>query len=232
MKDALLGYNTNVVRLGHVLHVQTEDSGKGRPHVLTHLFAEGTILATKKTEYADIVDVADLADQVRALMRNQHKAMIYELRDGVHDETILRILGAAPAVAATAEEPAPDAGVQGAPAPGPSGSAAPPWPVAPQCPQPAPSGSPPGRRESVPPPPGAGRRAPAPPPSAEAGVEVLGRRAAAERARGPFAPFEDVLLQVGEDGDRSGFGRDLISDRSLDDVILSYLAEEMAKEDK
>ncbi|MDI7267824.1 MAG: hypothetical protein QME96_07510 [Myxococcota bacterium] len=157
MKDALLGYNTNVVRLGRILHIQTEDSGAGRPHVLTHVFSEGTILASRKTEYAHIVGTPDMADQVKGMMKAQHKAMLLEVRDGVHDDAISRIA-----------LPEASGGI-------PSGVAA--------------------------------------------------------AARGELAP--PVGLKPANVGTaRSGFGRDLISDRSLDDVILSYLAEELTRDRK
>ena len=37
----LLGYNTNVRHKGKLFHIQTEDSGIGHPHIITHLFADG-----------------------------------------------------------------------------------------------------------------------------------------------------------------------------------------------
>ena len=37
----LLGYNTNVRHKGKLYHIQTEDSGVNRPHIITHLFADG-----------------------------------------------------------------------------------------------------------------------------------------------------------------------------------------------
>lgn len=89
----LLGYNTNVRHAGKLFHIQTEDSGVGHPHVITHLFVEGTILATKKTSYDHILDSDDLESGVRQLMKDQHKAMFIELRDGVHDDIASKIIG-------------------------------------------------------------------------------------------------------------------------------------------
>lgn len=83
----LLGYNTNVRHKGKLYHIQTEDSGVRRPHIITHLFADGgRIVATKKTKYDDLIGSDDLNDRVKAMMRDQHKAMFIELRDGHHDE--------------------------------------------------------------------------------------------------------------------------------------------------
>lgn len=89
----LLGYNTNVRHAGQLFHIQTEDSGREHPHIITHLFTSGTILATKKTPYGDVLDASDWEDRVRQIMKDQHKAMFVELRDGVHDDIASQILG-------------------------------------------------------------------------------------------------------------------------------------------
>jgi hypothetical protein len=89
----LLGYNTNVRHGGKLFHIQTEDSGIDHPHVITHLFVDGTILATKKKSYADSLDQEHWENTVRALMKDQHRAMFIELRDGTHDQTARAIFG-------------------------------------------------------------------------------------------------------------------------------------------
>ena len=85
-QSPLLGYNTNVRHKGKVFHIQTEDSGVTRPHVITHLFADGgRVLKTAKTSYADLVGADDLPAQVKKLMQDQHKSMFVALRDGQFD---------------------------------------------------------------------------------------------------------------------------------------------------
>lgn len=85
-QSPLLGYNTNVRHKGKVFHIQTEDSGVTRPHVITHLFADGgRVLKTAKTSYAELVGADDLPVQVKKLMQDQHKAMFVALRDGQFD---------------------------------------------------------------------------------------------------------------------------------------------------
>jgi hypothetical protein len=85
----LLGYNNNIPYKGHVYHVQTEDSGSKRPHVITHLFADGgRVVSTTKTSYADMVGIENMADKVRTLMRDQHKGMVISLRDGEFDHLL------------------------------------------------------------------------------------------------------------------------------------------------
>ncbi len=107
----LVGYNTNISYKGTVYHVQTEDSGTRNPHIITLLYDKGTILARKKTSYADIADAPDYEEKVRELMKEQHKAMIKELIHGKHtvgrqtpqpvpkqaDDAVIRVPEAAPA---------------------------------------------------------------------------------------------------------------------------------------
>ena len=82
----LLGFNNNVRHKGRVFHIQTEDSGIRHPHVITHLFADGgRILKTTKTSYAEHIGQERLAETVRAMMQEQHKAMFIALRDGQFD---------------------------------------------------------------------------------------------------------------------------------------------------
>jgi hypothetical protein len=80
----LVGYNTNVPYKGKLYHVQTEDNGTKNPVVITLLYIKGTILASKKTNYAHLVSEPGCREAVRELMKEQHKTMIKELIRGVH----------------------------------------------------------------------------------------------------------------------------------------------------
>jgi len=83
----LVGYNTNVRHKGKLYHIQTEDSGVKRPHVITQLFADGgRIIASEKTSYEESVGADNLAEIVKQLMQEQHKRVFIGLRDGVYDE--------------------------------------------------------------------------------------------------------------------------------------------------
>ncbi|MDH5492439.1 MAG: hypothetical protein OEY14_10845, partial [Myxococcales bacterium] len=87
MASPLLGYNTNVRHKGKLYHIQTEDSGIKRPHVMTHLFADGgRIIASTKTGYAEHLGAEDYKAKVKKLMQEQHKAMFIALRDGIYDD--------------------------------------------------------------------------------------------------------------------------------------------------
>jgi hypothetical protein len=88
-RSPVLGYNHNVRYAGRLWHVQTEDSGVSNPHIFTHLFHNGTILATKRSDY----DPASEVGAVQKLMQVQHKAMLRELKQGAFDDKITRFFG-------------------------------------------------------------------------------------------------------------------------------------------
>ncbi len=102
----VLGFNNNVRHQGRIFHIQTEDSGVKRPHVITHLFGDGgRILKTARTNYSEHVGRSDIAQVVRQMMKDQHKAMFVALRKGELNSIIEEAFGP-PLVVAPA--PAPD----------------------------------------------------------------------------------------------------------------------------
>jgi hypothetical protein len=236
----LLGFNNNVRHRGRVFHIQTEDSGTKNPRIVTHLFADGgRIIRTTRTDYAEHVGRDDLAQVVRKLMKEQHKGMFIALRAGELDELILGSgLSLGPEVVRTPVELALDSSPSAAPVPVPV-------PETPEPPAPrARSLSNPNLRRMLPsvPPPAAGSieldvesldRNPPPLPRAPriaAAAPNAGRDAtpapasAAERyaPSRPAAIFGDVPPDSA-----SIFGEKVISEKSLDEVILSYLAEDL-----
>lgn len=84
----VVGFNHNFSYKGQVYHVQTEDSGIKNPHIITLLYRGGTILASKKTSYADIVKVDNLESVVEELMKAQHREMLRLLKNGDFDELL------------------------------------------------------------------------------------------------------------------------------------------------
>ncbi|GEJ55616.1 hypothetical protein AMYX_03570 [Anaeromyxobacter diazotrophicus] len=206
------GFNHNVKHRGKAYHIQTEDSGVANPQITTHLFVGGNILATKKTSYADIASAENLGQVVRELMEEQHKEMLRNLVNGVYDDR-----DEALSSQARAYQPGQLAGEPAAP-PRPAA------PAAPAKPPPPPAAAPPvaGRpaqpapqvvfRPAVTPPPVLSRPA-APPPLPGHPPAAGAPRPSAAR---PAAPAPADAL----------FGDDLASEKSLDEVILSYLSEE------
>jgi hypothetical protein len=188
-KRVVTGFNHNVKHRGKVYHVQTEDSGRGNPHIITHLFVGGNILASRKTSYADIAAAENLAQVVRELMEEQHKEMLRNLVNGVYDD-----VDAAYGERAQHYQP----GQLGGDAP-----RAGPAPLASAIPV---GGTPPG----IPP------RPPTPSPRTPLPPEALAARAV---ARPPLHGGADSVI----------IGEDLLSEKTLDEVILSYLAEDLGE---
>ena len=98
----LIGYNTNIPYKGRVYHVQTEDSGLANPHIITLLYHQGAILRSVKTGYTHIIGSSDFEEQLRNLMKHQHREMIRELITGKCDTEHMG--GGGDAVARTGEE--------------------------------------------------------------------------------------------------------------------------------
>jgi len=221
VKRMVTGFNHNIKHRGKAYHIQTEDSGLGNPHITTHLFVGGNILASKKTGYDDIIGAENLAQVVRELMEEQHKEMLRNLVNGVYDDVDAALAAQArayqPGQLASSAVPAPSPrAAPRLPAPVVAAAAAPP-PPARSAARPAvplvvrPATSLPAR------PP-----APSPPPlPARAAVRPLPPEVVAARRAPP-----PVLRN---DGAQTLFGEDLISEKSLDEVILSYLAEDLGE---
>jgi hypothetical protein len=91
----ITGSNTNVRHGGKLFHVQTEDSGRSNPHVISHLYHGGTILASEKNRYDERLDLDSdtLSRDVRALIEEQHKQMLKRLKRGEFDSVIAERLG-------------------------------------------------------------------------------------------------------------------------------------------
>jgi hypothetical protein len=75
----LSGINTDIEHDGKIYHVQTEDGGHQNPVIVTHLFAGGAILASRKVSYADVIQGGPNPDVIREMMKEQHQAMIKSL---------------------------------------------------------------------------------------------------------------------------------------------------------
>jgi FHA domain len=86
---AQVGFNNNVKYKNRTFHIQTEDSGLDKPHIITHLFVDGGhVIKSHKRSYAEHVHRTDVAMYVRQLMKGQQLEMALALRDGKFDEII------------------------------------------------------------------------------------------------------------------------------------------------
>jgi hypothetical protein len=88
-RRAQVGFNNNIKFRDQVFHVQTEDSGLDKPHLITHLFADGgRVIKSHKRTYASEVSRPDVSAFVRALMKQQHMEMVLMLREGKFDDIL------------------------------------------------------------------------------------------------------------------------------------------------
>lgn len=86
---AQVGFNNNVKYKGQTFHIQTEDSGLDKPHISTHLFADGgRVIKSHKRSYAEHVGRPDVTPYVRQLMKGQQLEMALALREGRFDPII------------------------------------------------------------------------------------------------------------------------------------------------
>src|SRR5512147_3145276 len=83
----LTGYNTDFKFQGKIYHCQTEDGGVNNPSIVSLLYFQGAILASRKTSYADILKADCLDEVVRELMMEQHKQLIRDLLQGKLDRS-------------------------------------------------------------------------------------------------------------------------------------------------
>lgn len=201
----LSGFNTNFRYRGVLFHVQTEDSGLENPHVITHLFHGGNIMASEKRDYSDLVasEASDaLETAIRKMMEGQHKAMLKGLSRGEHDAVIEQRMG--PDVFRVADpsatsSPTPVTEEERPPAQPPEGLA-----VTPASAPPSQAMAEPTRIDAP----------PAPPPMAPAS-----ERSTAEETQ-PVSRLSRV------------FGDRVVSEKPLDEVVLDYLVENARKKKK
>jgi hypothetical protein len=122
-RRAQMGFNNNIKFQDRVFHVQTEDSGLDQPHIITHLFADGGhVIKSVRTDYAEHLDHPDRAGVVMRMMREQHRNMALDLRDGRLDETIDRLRARAAQEAEEQQDSAQESQNHPAPAPAANGS--------------------------------------------------------------------------------------------------------------
>ncbi|MBS1792859.1 MAG: hypothetical protein JSS81_03335 [Acidobacteria bacterium] len=84
----ITGFNTDIEHDGVIYHVQTEDKGVETPLILSLVYNRGTILASKRTPYEDLIqnglDEKILAER----LQKQHKLLCAAVRAGRIEELI------------------------------------------------------------------------------------------------------------------------------------------------
>jgi len=78
----LTGFNTDIDHDGTTYHVQTEDRGSGNPLIESLVYVRGEILATRRTEYKNLLDAGGDSHLIKTLMERQHRAIVDAIRAG------------------------------------------------------------------------------------------------------------------------------------------------------
>jgi len=236
----VLGFNNNVRHRGRIFHIQTEDSGVKFARIVTHLFADGgRIIKTARTDYGEHLEKGDVAKVVRSLMKDQHRAMFTSLRAGELDSLLERAVGPLSEQPPAVSRPAGPKSVRPPPSVRPPRTSVP--PERPQSERP--------RRRSLSNPALRGVAQSMLPPNADgfdldvATLDKLPSRSRSQRPPGPKSvrpprsrppqprpqPQRPAaqFANAPEARARSIFGDEAISEQTLDEVILSYLAEDL-----
>ena len=86
LATVITGFNTDIEHDGVVYHVQTEDKGLDTPIILSLVYAGGTILASKRSPYADLI-ATGFSDEVLAeRLKRQHKLICAAIHSGRIDD--------------------------------------------------------------------------------------------------------------------------------------------------
>ena len=78
----ITGYNTDVEFEGVTYHVQTEDKGLARPIILSLVYDRGTILASKRLPYDDLLEGTFDEEILSARLHRQHKLICAAIQAG------------------------------------------------------------------------------------------------------------------------------------------------------
>ena len=73
---------------GCVYHVQTEDRGRDTPMLESLVYIGGTVVASKRTPYADRLSNGATEEMIAALLKRQHQVIIAAIKAGRIDDLI------------------------------------------------------------------------------------------------------------------------------------------------
>lgn len=102
----ITGFNTDIEHDGVVYHVQTEDKGLDSPIILSLVYVGGTILASKRSPYSDLIEQGFSDEVLAERLKRQHKLICAAINSGRIND--LKKMGGRPKEAAekVVEEPA------------------------------------------------------------------------------------------------------------------------------
>jgi hypothetical protein len=98
----ITGFNTDIEHEGVVYHVQTEDKGLDSPIILSLVYTGGTILASKRSPYQDLI-AEGFSDEILAeRLKRQHRLICAAIHSGRIND--LKKMSGRPREAAVKEE--------------------------------------------------------------------------------------------------------------------------------
>lgn len=82
----ITGFNTDIEHEGTVYHVQTEDKGLDTPIILSLVYVGGTILASKRSPYGDLIEQGFSDEALAERLKRQHKLICAAINSGRIDD--------------------------------------------------------------------------------------------------------------------------------------------------
>lgn len=102
----ITGFNTDIEHEGVIYHVQTEDKGLDTPIILSLVYAGGTILASKRSPYKDLIAEGFTDEALAERLKRQHRLICAAIHSGRIDD--LKRMGGRVKEAPVQEEMVPD----------------------------------------------------------------------------------------------------------------------------
>lgn len=78
----ITGFNTDIEHDGVVYHVQTEDKGLDSPIILSLVYSGGTILASKRSPYLDLIEQGFSDEALAERLKRQHRLICAAIHSG------------------------------------------------------------------------------------------------------------------------------------------------------
>ena len=82
----ITGFNTDIEHDGVVYHVQTEDKGLETPIILSLVYTGGTILASKRSPYQDLIAEGYSDELLAERLKRQHRLICAAIHSGRIDD--------------------------------------------------------------------------------------------------------------------------------------------------
>ncbi|GAC1400358.1 MAG: hypothetical protein NVSMB56_15430 [Pyrinomonadaceae bacterium] len=78
----ITGFNTDIEHAGVVYHIQTEDKGLNSPLILSLVYIGGTIIASKRSPYEDLIAAGYDENVLTDRLQRQHKLICAAIKAG------------------------------------------------------------------------------------------------------------------------------------------------------